>query len=353
MFVDGHEDIAYNRLTLGRDFTQSARATRAREGVPPADIGVCTTSLPDLLAGGVGVVFATLFTLPTTATNTSIATELGYRTPDEAHARAFAQLQYYRELAERPDVRLVTSRADLDAVRAGWTAGAPQLGLVPLMENADPIRTPDEAAWWYEQGLRIVGPAWHATRYCGGTNAPGPLTELGRDLMRELGRTRLVLDISHLAEESFWQALDLFDGTLIATHSNCRALLPNSRRADRHLSDAMIRVMLERDAVIGTVPYGRFLRDDWIPERGKAALGLDDLLRHIDHICQLAGDARHVAFGSDFDGGFGSDAIPREIDTAADMPRLREALLAAGYHAADTDNIMGGNWLRVLESTLP
>ena len=353
MFIDGHEDIAYNHLVLGRDFTQPARATRAREGAVPPDIGDCTTSLPDLLLGGVGVVFATLFTLPATATNTSISTEVGYRTPDEAHDQAIAQLQYYRELAARPDVRLIASRAELDAVKDSWATGAPQLGLVPLMENADPIRTPGEAGWWREQGLRIVGPAWHGTRYCGGTNEPGPLTELGRDLMRELGRVGLVLDISHIAEESFWEALDLFDGTLIASHSNCRALLPNSYSPDRHLSDAMIRALLKRDAVIGVVPYGRFLRDGWTPAQGKAALGLDDLLRHIEHICQLAGDARHVAFGSDFDGGFGSDAIPRELDTAADMPRLREALLAAGYRAADADGIMGGNWLRVLERALP
>lgn len=353
MFVDGHEDIAYNRLTLGRDFTLPARDTRAREGEPSPDVGSCTTSLPDLLAGGVGVVFATIFTLPATSTNTSIATERGYGSPDEAHQQGLTQLAYYRELAQRPDVRLVTSRSDLDAVGARWAAGSPQLGLVPLMENADPIRTPDEASWWYEQGLRIVGPAWHATRYCGGTSQPGPLTADGRALMRELSSAGLVLDISHMAEESFWQALDLFNGVVIATHCNCRALLPNSRYPDRHLSDAMLRVLLERDAVIGAVPYGRFLRDDWTPKSGKAALGLDDLLRHIDHICQLAGDARHVAFGSDFDGGFGSEAIPRELDTAADLPRLREALLAAGYSDADADNVMGGNWQRMLERALP
>jgi membrane dipeptidase len=219
------------------------------------------------------------------------------------------------------------------------------------MEGADPIRSPDEAAEWHGAGVRIIGPAWSATRYSGGTNAPGPLTPAGRALMREMSDAGLALDVSHIAEQSFWEALELFDGTVIASHSNCRALVPGPRE-DRHLSDAMIKALIDRDAVIGMVLYNRFLDSAWTLEQGKSAVGLDVVLRHIDRICQIAGDARHVAIGSDFDGGFGSECIPREMDSIADMPRVGDALRSAGFSEADVAAVLGGNWLRKLEDIL-
>jgi membrane dipeptidase len=268
-------------------------------------------------------------------------------------------LQVYRNLAQRDDVCLVQTRDDLHNLQAhhaaytdSATGRAPRLGIVVLMENADPIRTPDEAAWWQAEGVRIVGPAWKATRYCGGTAQPGPLTPEGRALMGELAHAGLILDTSHMAEESFWQALDLFDGPVIASHSNCRTLVPGSN-ADRHLSDEMIRALIERDAVIGMVLYNAFLTPDYQKGQPKDRVGIDAVLRHIDHICQLAGSVRHVAIGSDMDGGFGSEGLPRELDSVADLSLVGAALRGAGYSAADTAAIMGGNWLRMLEQALP
>lgn len=352
MIVDGHQDIAYNVVSLGRDFTVSVAATRAREGMPRPGVGACTLSLPELLAGDVGLVFGTLFTLPAHAADTDLPADSAYRTAEEAHALALAQLAVYADLARRPDVRLIGSQGDLYALQADRQAGNQALGIVVLMENGDPIRTPEEAAWWFAQGVRIVGPAWQATRYCGGTRQPGPLTAEGRRLMAALEQSGLILDTSHMAEESFWQALDLFGGPVIASHSNCRTLV-DPIMADRHLSDAMIRALVARDAVIGVVLYTNFLLPVYERDRPKAAVGLDALLRHIDHICQIAGDARHVAIGSDLDGGFGSEKLPRELDSAADLPRIGAALRAAGYSQADTDAIMGANWLRLLERALP
>jgi membrane dipeptidase len=155
-----------------------------------------------------------------------------------------------------------------------------------------------------------------------------------------------------MAEESFWQAIDLFDGPVIASHSNCRALVSESR-ADRHLSDAMIRALLGRGAVIGMALYNAFLAAEYVGGDAKERYGLDRLLRHIDHICQIAGDARHVAIGSDLDGGLGREQIPRELDSAADMPRIADALSAGGYADADVAAIMGDSWLRFLEAALP
>lgn len=349
LIIDGHEDIATSFVALGRDFTQPVAVTRAREGDNHPE-GICTLGLPDALNSGVGLVFGTLFVAP--AQSGCSDCYAVYHDAEEAHQLACRQLEHYRDLARHPQIRLVHNRGDLHQLKATWGSADPQLGIVVLMENADPIRTPAEAGFWFERGVRIVGPAWRGTRYSGGTGDPGPLTRDGRMLMRELERNGLTLDVSHMAEESFWQALDLFGGTVIASHSNCRALMPGTRE-DRHLSDAMIQALVARDAVIGIVLYNQFLAPDWNRTRGKQSLGLEAMLHHVDHICQLAGDACHVAIGSDFDGGFGSESIPRELDTVADLPRIAEALSKAGYADAAIAGIMGTNWLRLLERSLP
>ncbi len=269
----------------------------------------------------------------------------------QAHALSAAQLDYYHGLAARGLIRLITTRAELAVHRAAWPADG-VLGLVVLMENGDPIVEPAEVPWWAERGVRIVGPAWQATRYCGGTKQPGPLTDLGRALLPELAAAGMILDVSHMAEESFWQALDLWKGPVIASHSNSRELVAE-RVADRHLSDAMIKALVERDAVIGAVFYNAFIAAEYQRGDPKERYGLDRLVRHIDRVCQLAGSARHSAIGSDLDGGLGSEHIARELDSAADLPRLAEALSAAGYSDADVAAIMGDNWLRLLGQALP
>jgi membrane dipeptidase len=306
--------------------------------------------LPDALAAGVAVVFGTIFVMP--AGGEKLPEHLVYRTAEEAYALGQEQLAVYRRLAGHPQVSIVGTRGDLSGVLSSWDTGTPRLGIVLLIEGADSIREPGEVAAWQAEGVRLVGPAWRATRYCGGTGAPGPLTAEGRALMREMSRAGLALDMSHMADASFWEALDLFDGPVIASHSNCRALLPGPH-ADRHLSDTMIKALIERDAVIGVVLFNGFLDSTWTRGQDRAEVGLDVVVRHVDHICQLAGDARHVAIGSDFDGGFGREGIPREFDSIADLPLLADALRGAGFAEQDVAAVMGGNWLRKLKTILP
>lgn len=347
MIIDAHLDIAYNAISAGRDYAMPLAETRRHEGPRAEDIA--TASLHEALQADVGLVFGTLYVAPESGAHLS---PVFYRTPEEAHQQALDQLAVYRQLAQRPDVRLIESQRDLAELLAARERGEAVQGIVVLMEGADPIVEPAQVAEWHVRGVRIVGPAWKRTRYSGGTGDPGPLTPLGRELMREMSHARVTLDISHMAEESFWQALDLFDGTVIASHSNCRALVSNFR-PDRHLSDDMIKALIERDAVIGAVLYNKFLLDSWQLQDGKAAVGLDVVVRHIDHVCQIAGDAQHAGIGSDFDGGFGSEAIPRELDSIADLPKLADALRAHGYSQADVDAIMGGNWQHKLGEILP
>jgi membrane dipeptidase len=297
-----------------------------------------------LLAGNVRVVFATIFVSPAGGSNTPGKT---YKTPEEANALAQEQLVYYARLAADPRISLITSRADLQHV---VHSTLPRVGLVLLMEGADPILEPRDTETWYEGGVRIIGPAWRQTRYCGGTGSPGALTDLGKELMREMARRGMILDTSHMAEQSFFEALDLFEGTLIASHSNTRKIVPT----DRQLSDEMIRALVQRDGVVGAVFYNQFLQHEWRKHGAdKQAVAFATVIDHIKHICDLAGDAAHCGIGTDFDGGFGMEATPSEIDTAADLQKFGDALLRAGFSDDEARGIMGGNWLRLLERALP
>ena len=264
-----------------------------------------------------------------------------YRDAEEAHEQARAQLDWYRSMEAIGWARIVTSQADLAALRAERAASweAP-IGVVLLMEGADPIRTPDELRWWWDQGLRIVGPAWQGTRYAGGTRSPGPLTPLGHaliDAMQELG---MALDLSHLADESLWQALERFDGPVLASHSNARALTPT----DRHLSDDALRALGERDGVVGMVLGNAFL------DRSVARDGTVDLRsvrRHFNHLRKHVG-ARRVGIGSDFDGGFGTEETPIELTRGADFARLGKVV-----PREQRSSFLGGAWWAWLERSLP
>jgi len=226
--------------------------------------------------------------------------------------------------------------------------------LIPLMEGADGICSTDELDEWYELGLRLIGLAWSGTRYSGGTREPGPLTEDGRRLLKAMTDFNFTLDLSHMDEQSVLEALDLYEGPIVATHANCLALLPNFP-TNRHLSDRVIRGVIEHDGIIGIVPLNSFLKSGWSRAKGnpRAEVPLDVVAAHMDHVCQLAGDARHVGIGSDFDGGFGLQSVPPEIDTIADLQKLFPLLTARGYSESDAANILGGNWLNFLEKNLP
>lgn len=349
--VDAHEDIAYNVLCFGRDYRRSVLATRRAEA-GTATIqhnGTATVGLPDALLGRVAVTFATLFVAPRTKTPAPWDV-LTYSDAAEAHQLAQQQMDVYDRLADESDkVRLLLTAADLDAVLATWDDDQETeqhvQGLAILMENADPILEPKQFEEWYERGVRLVGPAWQASRYCGGTGQPGSLTDLGHELLDIMASFNAILDLSHMAEASFMQAVERYEGILIASHSNPRKF----RNTDRHLSDDMIRRLAERDGVMGIVLYNRFLSDDWKPG---TALPLSIVLDAIDYVCQLTGSAAHVGIGSDFDGGFGLESIPSGLDTVGDLLNIGVGLRARGYTETDIEAIMSGNMLRKLRQAL-
>ena len=359
LIIDAHEDIAWNILTFGRDPTRSVAETRAVEASTPIPLqqGEVLLGYPDYVRGGVAIAFATLHVMPERRKLHDWET-LSYATQQDAHRLAQAQADAYQRLVDdhAEKFQLVDHQAALRQVLETWSGDpprAPRVGLVLLIEGADCVRQPDELHEWYASGVRIVGPAWAGTRYSGGTREPGPLSSDGRallDIMADLG---MMLDLSHMAEQAFFEALDRFPGTLFASHSNVRALLDGSPTPDRHLSEVMIRRVAEREGVVGVVPYNRFLKGGWLPADGRAVVTVEHLVRHIDHICQLLGDARHVGLGSDFDGGFGLDQIPAGLDSIADLRFIGDALQRSGYKPADVDAILSGNWLRILRQGLP
>lgn len=358
IIVDAHEDMAWNMLALGRDYTLSVEETRRREqGTQnPVINGDTLLGWPDYQHGRVAVIFATLFTAPDRAKLGNWDT-LTYKTFDQAHQITKSQLDAYQHLAgEHPDMyRLVQTKADLQIILQHWARTDTQehpVGLVVLMENAEGVRQPGELEDWWLGGVRIIGPAWAGTRFCGGTREPGPLTKDGYALLHKMQECGFTLDLSHMDEVAALQALDTYQGPVIASHSNAKSLLKGTQ-SNRHLGDAVIRGLLDRGGKIGIVPANNFLQPGWKESGGRATVTLDHVAAQIDYICQTAGNARHVGLGSDFDGGFGLQSVPIDVDTIADLQKLAPLLSARGYSSEDITAIMGGNWLAHLKQNLP
>ena len=349
LIIDGHLDLSWNALQWNRDLLVPAHTIRVQEGGTPGKARAQgTVALPDLRRGRVAACFANLLAR---STGTPVA-HLDYATPLQAYGVAQGQLAYYRALEMESHVRLITDLATLEAHLAPWQAydrdgqGAPPLGLVVSMEGADPILHPGQLQAWWEGGLRLLAITHYGPgRYAGGTGTEQGLAPQGPALLAEMERLGVLLDITHCSDPSFWQALERYGGPVLASHQNCRALVPHQRQ----FSDEQLRALFQRDAVIGAACDAWMLEPGWV--RGQSTnerVTLANVADHIDHICQQAGSSRHAAIGSDLDGGFGREQSPCDLDTIADLQELAGLLAGRGYAADDVAAIMHGNWLRLL-----
>ena len=326
--IDSHEDLAYNALAFGRNYLLSVAETRAREagGLTPQRNGDTLLGWPDYQRARVGLVFATLFATPRRYAETWDVQS--YATFPQGRALFHNQLEYYQRLCgEHPAALPVcfepppVGRGSAPLARRRMIVPTEHpVGLVTLMEGAEALEWPEELVEYWERGVRIVGPVWAGTRYCGGTKEYGPISRDGRRLLETMAELGMILDLSHMTEESALQALDFYPGAVIASHANARAVLRDG--GERQLTDLTLRRLFERDGVVGVVPLNQFLRPGIQKSDPRRDTPLDWLAVHIDHICQLAGDARHVGIGTDFDGGFGVQHVPPEIDTIADMQKV-------------------------------
>ena len=263
--IDAHEDLAYNALNFGRDYLRAAAEIREREQRVKSPAlehnGQTLLGWPDFQQARAAVIFSTLYASPERY-RMGDWNRLFYRTAAEAHDLYRAQVDVYHRWAdEHPDkFAIIRTKADLAGVVSPWEnkEGEHPVGLVILMEGAEGVRDVGELERWWALCVRLIGPAWSGTRFCGGTGEPGPLTDEGFELLDAMAEWGFVLDLSHMDEQSALQALDRYPGRIIASHANALALLKGSE-ANRHLTDRVIHGLLERGGVIGVVAYNRFL----------------------------------------------------------------------------------------------
>jgi membrane dipeptidase len=347
LIVDAHLDLAMNALEWNRDLTRPIDEIRQREQglTDRPDRGRGTVSFPEMRRGDVRLCVATQIARYVAHGNPLP----GWHSPDQAWAMTQGQLAWYRAMEERGE--LVQIR-DLDGLERfiGHVHHAEKVGIgyVLSLEGADSIMTMRHLERAYADGLRAVGPAHYGPgTYAQGTAACGGLGNRGRELLREMERLGMILDVTHLCDDSLREALDHFHGYMWASHSNCRALVPH----DRQFTDDQLRELIQRDAVIGAAFDAWMLVPGWVrgqttPDR--AGVTLDTVIDHIDHVCQIAGSARHCMIGSDLDGAFGREQGPTDIATIADLARLPARLAARGYSEEEVRGIAHGNFLRFL-----
>jgi membrane dipeptidase len=356
--IDAHLDLALNALNFNRDLFLTVAELRAAEAdftdVPGRGAG--TVTFPELKRCRVPVCVATVLARsgPDAASRLGFKRgDIDYATRQIAYAHCYGSLGYYRLLEAQGHVTFITTRGELAAHWAAWTAhpDATPLGIILSMEGADPIVAPEQTAHWFGLGLRAVGPAHYGrSHYAFGTAADGPLTPAGVQLLKEFMAVGMILDVTHLSDQSFWHAMDVYTGPMLASHHNLRALVPG----DRQLADEQVKELIGRGAVIGSAFDAWMMYPGWV--RGKtrpAVVGLEAIVDHMDRVCQFAGNAAHVAFGTDLDGGYGTEQTPRDLDTITDVHKLEDVLARRGYSSADIDGIFFGNWLRFFGSALP
>ncbi|MEZ4862102.1 MAG: membrane dipeptidase [Caldilineaceae bacterium] len=358
LIIDAHLDLSMNALQWNRDLLLSAYTIRTLEQrTPGKGRSQGTVAFPDMRRGRLALSVATLIARSTGRP----APHIDYHSPTQAYGMAHGQLAYYRALEQEGHIRIICDSAALESHMAEWTAWdsahpepfgpnvfpeTPPLGFVISMEGADPILHPEQLAAWWDAGLRLLGPTHYGPgRYAGGTGTELGLTEIGPPLLREMERLGVLLDLTHMSDQAFWQALEHYNGLVLASHNNCRALVPHQRQ----FSDEQLQAIFDHDGVIGAAFDTWMLHPGWVVDQSSnAGITIATVVDHIDHICQLAGNSRHAAIGTDLDGGYGREQSPVDLDTIADLQKLTTLLAGRGYSNDDIAAIMHGNWLRLL-----
>lgn len=350
--IDAHLDLAMNAMEWNRDYTRPIDEIRAREQgmTDKPDRGKGVVNFEELRKGNIGLVVATQIARYVAPDNKLP----GWHSPQQAWAQTQAQLAWYRTMEEVGELVQIRSKADLEAHLNNWNAipygEKKPIGYILSLEGADSIVDVSYLERAYANGLRAVGPGHYGPgRYAQGTNATGGIGRAGKALLKEMERLNIILDATHLCDDSFREALDYFNGPVWASHNNCRSLVNHNRQ----FSDDMIRELIGRGAVIGGVMDTWMMVPNWV--RGESTPAgmnctLDTLLDHMDHICQIAGNAHHVAIGSDLDGAFGKEQSPADIETIADIQKIPGLLRKRGYSDSDVALVMHGNWLRFLRN---
>jgi len=348
--IDAHLDLSMNALEWNRDLTQEVSAINKREAglTDKPDRALATVSLPELRNGNIGLVVATQIARYVAPDNHLP----GWHSPEQAWAQTQGQLAWYKAMEDAGEMFQVHNLETLEKQITLWQNDQPlsekPVGYILSLEGADSLITPQHLERAWQNGLRAVGPAHYGPgQYAQGTDATGKLTALGHELLKEMERLNVILDATHLCDDSFWDALDRFSGHVWASHNNCRSLVNHNRQ----YSDEQIKTLIDRGAVIGAALDAWMMVPQW--QRGVSQpkamnCNLEVMIDHIDHICQLAGNALHVGIGSDLDGAFGKEQCPYDLETIADLQKVPDLFRKRGYTDTDVENLMHANWLRFL-----
>jgi membrane dipeptidase len=344
-----------NALEWNRDLSRPLEEIRLRErgATDKPGRGAGVVSLPEMRRGNVGICVATQIARYVKSDNPLP----GWFSPEQAWAHTQGQLAWYRAMEGAGEMTQIRSREELRRHADLWNSNESKekcpVGYVLSLEGADSLVSLAYLEKAYASGLRAIGPAHYGPGvYAQGTDATGGLGARGRELLAEMDRLGMILDVTHLCDDSFWEALDLYRGPIWASHSNCRAIVPHHRQ----FSDEQIKILIQRGAVIGAAFDAWMMIPNWV--RGKttpasSGVKIEHIIPHIEHICQLAGNSRHVGIGSDLDGGFGGEQTAGDLGSIADLQRIAELLKARGFKQEDIDAVMHGNFLRFLEQSLP
>ena len=350
--IDAHLDLSMNALEWNRDLTRPVTEINARESglSDKPDRGNALVSLPELRKGNIGLVVATQIARYVSPDNPLP----GWHSPAQAWAQTQGQLAWYQAMVEQGEMRQIRNWTELQFHLADWKAGGnlekKPVGFILSLEGADSIVNLDYLEKAYESGLRALGPAHYGPgRYAFGTDSSAPLSVEGKALVRKMDELGIILDVTHLCDLAFWDALEIYQGPVWASHNNCRSLVDHNRQ----FSDEMIKALIDRGAVIGSAMDAWMLSPNW--ERGKSTplarnVTLETVIDHMDHICQLAGNANHIGIGSDLDGAFGKEQSPNDLETIADLQKIPSILASRGYSIQDIEKVMHGNWLRHLKT---
>lgn len=354
MILDAHLDLSMNAIDWNRDLRKDVTALRNFEkdlkDLPGR--GQNTVTFEAMRKGNIGLCVATQIARYVKAENRLP----GWNSPQQAWAHTQAQYAWYTEMVREKELTQITNLTELEQHLHYWntTKETQQktIGFVLSLEGADSIVSMEHLHRAVDYGLRAIGPAHYGPgTYAFGTDSTGGIGSKGKILLREMEKLQLILDVTHLCDQSFWEALEVFDGIVWASHNNCRALVDHNRQ----FSDMQLKELIRRDAVIGAVLDAWMVVPNWkkgVSTPQSAGAGLDQLIDHIDHICQLAGNANHVGIGSDLDGGFGKEQSPYDIDTIADLQKIHGLLEKRGYTKRDIEGIFYGNFLGVLKKVL-
>lgn len=350
--IDAHLDLSMNALEWNRDLKRPVVEINEREKglTDKPDRGNATVSLPELRKGNIGLVVATQIGRYVAPENKLS----GWHSPEQAWAQTQGQLAWYKAMEEAGEMIQITDAASLETHIALWEADTTNqnkpVGFILSLEGADSFITINHLEKAYQYGLRAVGPAHYGPgRYANGTDATGAMNPNGLALLKKMEELNIILDATHLCDDAFWQAMDHFNGHVWASHNNVRALVNHNRQ----FSDEQIKELINRNAVIGGALDAWMMVPGWV--RGQSTpegmnCNLEVMIDHLDHICQLAGNALHIGIGSDLDGAFGREQCPYDIETIADLQKLPAMFSKRGYSQQDIENIMHGNWLRFLRN---